>query len=76
MFECQICGNKSSRSELVSEVFTIEERRVLVERIPAQVCDRCGEPIFAPETAETIRKLIHGESSPLRTESLEVFALD
>lgn len=51
MFKCHVCGNTSASSEFVNEVFTLEgDRRALVEHIPAQVCERCGEPTFSIET--------------------------
>ncbi|MCA9414075.1 MAG: YgiT-type zinc finger protein [Candidatus Omnitrophica bacterium] len=75
MFECQVCGNKSIRDEIVSEVFEIDGRRVLVEGIPAKVCERCGEAVFSAETGEAIRRMVHGESAPDRTVPLDVFAL-
>lgn len=75
MFQCHVCGNTTARSELVSEVFTVEGRRVLVEKIPAQVCTRCGESTFSREVTEKIRVLVHGEAAPARTVPLDVFAL-
>lgn len=75
MFKCHICGNTTAKSELASEVFNIAGRRVMVERIPAAVCERCGEPTFSRETTEQIRRLVQGAGEPLRTDSLEVFAL-
>jgi YgiT-type zinc finger domain-containing protein len=74
MFRCHVCGNTSAKSDFVSEVFTIEGRRVLVEQIPAQVCERCGEATFSRETTEKIRQLVHGAGQPVRTVPLEVFA--
>jgi YgiT-type zinc finger domain-containing protein len=74
MFKCHVCGNTSAKSDFVSEVFMVEERRVLVERIPVQVCERCGEATFSRETTERIRRLVHGASQPVRTVPLEVFA--
>jgi len=75
MFKCHVCGNTAARPELVNEVFTIEGRRLLVERIPAQVCERCGEPTFSREITEKIRRLTHGAERPIRTVPLDVFAL-
>ena len=74
MFSCHVCGHTAAKSEFVSEVFTIEGRRVLVEHIPAQVCGRCGEATFSRETTESIRQLVHGARS-VRTVPLDVFAL-
>ena len=74
MFSCQVCGGTAARNEFVSEVFTVDGRRVLVEHIPAQVCERCGEPTFSRETTERARRLVH-EARPAKTVSLDVFAL-
>jgi HTH-type transcriptional regulator/antitoxin MqsA len=75
MFKCHVCGHNSARDEFVSEVFMIEDRRVLVERIPAKVCNRCGEAIFSRETTERIRKMVREEAQPVRTVPLDVFAM-
>ena len=75
MFKCHVCGGTEARPELVSEVFCIEGRRALVERIPAQVCARCGEAAFSRETTEKIRQLVYGAGQPVKTVPLEVFAL-
>ena len=74
MFNCHVCGNTAARNEFVSEVFTVNGRRVLVEHIPAQVCERCGEPTFSRETTERVRQLVH-EARPAKTVPLDVFAL-
>jgi len=74
-FKCHVCGGEAAKREFVSEVLTVEGRRVLVEQIPAEVCQRCGEPTFSRETTEKIRRLVHGAGQPVRTEPLDVFAL-
>ena len=74
MFKCQVCGGTAAKNESVSEVFTIEGRRVLVEHIPAQVCERCGEAVFSRDTTEHIRRLVH-DTRPAKTVPLDVFAL-
>ena len=74
MVRCHVCGNTSAKSDFVNEIFTVEGRRMLVEQIPAQVCERCGEATFSRETTERIRRLVHGAGQPVRTVPLEVFA--
>lgn len=74
-FRCHVCGGGAARREAVSEVLTIEGRRVLVEDIPADVCERCGEASFSRETTERVRQLVHGAARPVRTVPLDVFAL-
>ncbi len=75
MFKCHVCSHCAAKPEFVSEVFTLEGRCVMVEHIPAQVCERCGEATFSRETTEKIRKLVHGGGQPLKTVPLNVFEL-
>ena len=75
MFNCHVCGHNAAKSESVSEVFNLEGRRVLVENIPAQVCEHCGEAAFSRETTEQIRRMVHGAGHPVKTVPLDVFAM-
>ncbi len=75
MFKCHVCGHCAAKSEFVNEVFTLEGQCVLVEHIPAHVCERCGESTFSRETTEKIRQLVHGGGQPLKTVPLNVFEL-
>ena len=75
MFNCHVCGHNAAKSEYVSEVFNMGDRRVLVEHIPASVCAHCGEPVFSRETTEHIRQLVHGKERPVKTVVLDVFAM-
>lgn len=74
MFQCHACGSTQCHQELVTEIFQINSKPVLVENIPAQVCDRCGETIFSRETTEKIRQLLQEPHSPARSIQVEVFA--
>jgi YgiT-type zinc finger domain-containing protein len=73
MFRCHVCGSIRAREELVNEVFQIDGKPVLVENIPAQVCERCGEQIFSKETAEKVRLLVHGKTKPAKSVKMDVF---
>ena len=55
-------------------MFHVDERYVLVERIPAVVCARCGEPTFSRETTERTRTLVNGGTKPSKSVPLEVLA--
>jgi HTH-type transcriptional regulator / antitoxin MqsA len=73
MFQCMVCGSMESHEELVTEVFLINGKPVLVENIPAQICVRCGEATFSKETTENIRQLIHGNTPPMKSIETAVF---
>jgi YgiT-type zinc finger domain-containing protein len=60
-------------NEYVSEVFVVDGKHILVEDIPALICDKCGEPTFSRETAEKVRRMVQGEAEPVGTLELKVF---
>lgn len=74
MFECHDCHCKAFHVEAIEEVFCVNGRFCLVEKVPAVVCDRCGEELFSSETSEHIRVMLHGADKPLRSVSLDVFS--
>jgi YgiT-type zinc finger domain-containing protein len=69
---CDVCGNTRFRPESVDEVFRVEKQLVMVEHVPALICERCGEKIFDRETVERVRRAIHEEYPPSRKIVLEV----
>lgn len=74
MFQCHVCSATESHTEKVNEVFQINGKFYLVEQIPAPVCSRCGEITFNRETTERIRQMLHGESQPVKSINVDVFA--
>ena len=56
---CDVCGHGSFHSAHVTRSFTVDDKLYVVERIPAEICDRCGAPSFTAEIAERLRRLIH-----------------
>ena len=73
MFTCPVCHSQECREELVEEIFQIDGKYVLVDRIPATVCVRCGEETFSRETTERVRLLVHGNAKPTKSLALQVF---
>jgi HTH-type transcriptional regulator/antitoxin MqsA len=74
MFHCHVCGSTRARENFVDEVFRIDHKHILVEQIPAQVCENCGEMIFSRKTTEKIRQMIHGKAKPMKSVSMDVFS--
>ena len=73
MFLCNVCGSTEAKKELVTQIFDVNGKPVLVENIPALVCIRCGDATFGIEVGERIRKMTHGDSKPTKSIELEVF---
>ncbi len=74
MTRCDVCGHDSFHEEHVEEMFRIEGQMVMVERIPARVCNRCGDATFSRETMEQVRRTVHGAATATRQVSVDVFA--
>lgn len=74
MFVCHVCGSTEVHEEMVNEIFLIEGKFILVENIPAKICARCDEPTFSRETTEKIRRMVHGQTQPVKSIQVDVFA--
>ncbi len=74
MSKCYVCGSSDFTEKLVNETFEIDGKLILVENIPAKVCDRCGEIIFSGETGENIRLMLNSDRQPTRSIKVDVFA--
>jgi HTH-type transcriptional regulator / antitoxin MqsA len=74
MFKCHVCKFEKSHVENISEVFQIDGKFYLVENIPATICDRCGEAMLSRSTTEHIRAMLHSDSEPSQTISMDVYA--
>jgi YgiT-type zinc finger domain-containing protein len=73
MFTCHVCGSHEAEKKLVSETFTVNGETVLVDHIPAKVCEQCGEIIFDIDTAEHVRLMLRDTSHPSRRITIPVF---
>jgi YgiT-type zinc finger domain-containing protein len=49
------------------------DRLVVIEDVPARVCEQTGEQFFAPETAERIWQIVHGRGRPARVMQADVY---
>jgi HTH-type transcriptional regulator/antitoxin MqsA len=74
MSRCNVCGATEKLESFVDEVFLIDNKPIMVEHIPAAICSRCGEETFTREITEKIRRMVHGESKPVKSVSMDIFA--
>jgi len=56
--KCHNCGNEKFEQKNIENIFRIEDKIYLVRNIPAEVCSRCEEPYFSPDTYKIVRGLI------------------
>lgn len=73
---CDNCGYTAFHNDHVDRTFTINGRVILVEGVPAEVCNRCGDTCFSAEVAERLRLLIHQSPPSTRRIQAEVLRFD
>lgn len=68
MTNCSIegCGGKYEQ-KLVTHTVRNNRRIVVIDHVPADVCDVCGDVLFTPETVHHIEHLLANQPSPSKT---------
>lgn len=72
--ECNVCQGKT-KSTLTTYTQRYKDQIVIVENVPAWVCEQCGETYFDPEVVERIQGLIWSGAAPTRTVTTPVYDL-
>ncbi len=72
--ECDLCHGKLTPT-LTTYTQWYEGRLIVIERVPALVCEQCGEVYYAPDIVERIQSLIWSDAEPVRTIETPVYEL-
>ena len=69
---CVFCGGETTK---MSVTFSYEEegKYFLVENVPAEVCERCGEKTYSPEVTDELLKFAKEQFRPVRKVEVPVF---
>ena len=54
---CDFCLEGRLRSQLVREYYRAGKGLVVIEKVPAYVCDKCGERYYEARVAKQMRQL-------------------
>ena len=74
IFCCQNCGSETAVGDVVDEIFRIAGSFVLVENIPASICNACGERLFSPVTTARLQILLRSTTQPLKRFNLIAYS--
>ena len=56
---CVTCRNGTRRPGITSETMTRGDTTITVHRVPAEVCDNCGEAYFDSPTVDALQQLLN-----------------
>jgi HTH-type transcriptional regulator/antitoxin MqsA len=74
MEPCAVCGGTYHETQITYSQ-DVNGHFVLVEHVPALVCERCGDTLLAPKVVEKLQSLVWQPVEPKRFEQVPVFDL-
>ncbi len=70
---CEVCVVGERHSKLVRYSISVNDKLVVVEHVPATVCDRCGETSFTPDVVERLQQTSLLSRTPVRVLETPVY---
>jgi YgiT-type zinc finger domain-containing protein len=65
--------NETFVEQQVTYVLEQQGKVLIIEHVPARVCQETGERLFAPETVERLQHIVWEQSTPTRIVETPVF---
>jgi YgiT-type zinc finger domain-containing protein len=70
--KCDICGGSLVEKEVTYKI-ELANKMVVVEHVPARVCNQCGETLYSAEAVERLQKTVWEQKNPSRVIETPVF---
>ena len=69
------CTNSGGQThhELVTFNYQEDDRFMLIENVPAEVCEKCGERTYTPEVTDALLNFAKKNSEPAKFIEVPVF---
>jgi len=74
MEQCSVCKGRLEK-QFVTYSQYLDGQFVIVENMPAWVCQQCGDRLYDPDMVEKLQRLIWSHVEPVRTISVPVYDL-
>lgn len=72
---CNVCQGRLEE-RLTTYTQWLDERLIVIENVPALVCEQCGETYYAPDVVDKIQAVIWSGAEPVRTVETPVYDLN
>ncbi len=70
--KCNLCSGFMLEQE-TTYTLKINERFVMVENVPAKVCQQCGDLLYSPDVVERLQRTICSNKEPEKMIETPVF---
>ena len=71
--KCEVCGIGERHEKQIGYSLLLDDKFVVVEHVPASVCDRCGEPSFTPDVVDRLQQTLWRAHAPVKTLETPVY---
>lgn len=71
--KCAICGGNVEKKTTKLELW-VDGKLLVIEDVPAKVCENCGENYFSAKVSKQIDKLLESKLKALRKLEVPVFS--
>ena len=58
MLRCRLCDGVLVRKK-INYAIAHKRRHLIIDDMPAWVCQQCGEPLFEEQAVDVVQKLLH-----------------
>lgn len=72
-YKCPLCGGKVVEKRIKLDLW-IKGKLIVIEGVPADVCDLCGEQAFSPATSKKIDRLLKRAGKPKAEAVVPIFS--
>ena len=72
--KCPLCAGKLENKR-ITHPQQFEGKVIILENVPAQVCNQCGEILLTPAIVEHLQELVWSAITPKRTDQVPVYDL-
>ena len=73
--QCLVCHHDMKEQRVTLDLHLGGEL-VVIEDVPATVCENCGERVFTPEVTRKVQAVAKGRRGMARTITVPVFSLE
>ena len=74
--KCEVCAAGVRRPELIRYNLSVGDRLILIEHVPAEVCDRCSEITLSPGVVDKLQQTIWLQGPPARVIDTPVYEFE
>ncbi len=73
--KCLVCHYEMTERRIALDL-RVGEELIVVEAVPATICENCGEHVFTPEVTRQVQAAVKERKRAIRTLVVPVLSLD